>query len=115
MSPSEILLIARDRHGKKVILNLWEAIEAGRLYVRISPFEKSPVVDCAGEDFSNRMELIEQGAKEVSWDNQKITPPLRPKGILSTEAGDARSILGNSIISSEAEASAENGCGSVET
>jgi hypothetical protein len=56
-SPHEWLLVIQHEDGSKGYINLWEAIESGRLIVRVNPLNRAYVVDACGDTPENRNDI----------------------------------------------------------
>lgn len=48
MSPEDVMLII-NVDGEKFYINLWQAIEEGRLLIKVNSLERAKVTDAAGD------------------------------------------------------------------
>lgn len=56
-SPTDWLLVIKNNDGSKGYINLWEAIEQGRLLVKTSPLSRAEVTDACADCPENRHDI----------------------------------------------------------
>lgn len=66
-TPLDWLLVVEYEDGSKGYINLWDAIQQGRLTVKMSPLNRCLVVDACADCPENRHDIDTNfGADEVS-------------------------------------------------